>query len=224
MRILVVEDNEKLAASLKKGLANNGFAADCVFDGETAERRIEVHREDYDLVVLDLMLPKKNGIDVCRSLREKNIMVPILMLTAKNTTEDKILGLNSGADDYLAKPFSHGELVARINALLRRPSQSLPRELKSGDVRLDLSSRKVYRGDEEIPLTLKEFMVLEYLMRHPNEVVTREQILSHAWDFAFESWSNVVEVHIKNLRQKIYPKGNEKILETIRGIGYRLKA
>ncbi len=224
MRILVVEDNEKLAASLKKGLANNGFAADCIFDGETAERRIEVHREDYDLVVLDLMLPKKNGIDVCRSLREKNIMIPILMLTAKNTTEDKILGLNSGADDYLAKPFSHGELVARINALLRRPSQSLPRELKSGDVRLDLTSRKVYRNGEEIPLTLKEFMVLEYLMRHPNEVVTREQILSHAWDFAFESWSNVVEVHIKNLRQKVYPKGNEKILETIRGIGYRLKA
>ncbi len=224
MRILVVEDNEKLAASLKKGLGNSGFAADCVFDGETAERRIEVHREDYDLVILDLMLPKKNGIDVCRSLRSKNIMVPILMLTAKNTTEDKILGLNSGADDYLSKPFSHGELVARINALLRRPSQSLPRELVSGGVRLDLAARKVYRNGEEIPLTLKEFMVLEYLMRHPNEVVTREQILSHAWDFAFESWSNVVEVHIKNLRQKVYPKGNEKILETIRGVGYRLKA
>ncbi len=224
MRILVVEDNEKLAASLKKGLSNNGYAADCVFDGETAERRIEVNREDYDLMVLDLMLPKKSGIDVCRDLREKKIMIPILMLTAKNTTEDKILGLNSGADDYPAKPFSHGELVARINALLRRPPQSLPRELTSGDVRLDLTARKVYRGSEEIPLTLKEFMVLEYLMRHPNEVVTREQILNHAWDFAFESWSNVVEVHIKNLRQKVYPKGNEKILETIRGIGYRLKA
>lgn len=224
MRILIVEDNEKLAASLKKGLMNNGFAADCVHDGETAERRIDVHHDDYDVVVLDLMLPKKNGIEVCEALRAKGIMIPIIMLTARNTTEDKIVGLNSGADDYLTKPFSHDELVARINALLRRPPQTLPRELHSGDVRLDLIARKAYRSGTEVPLTLKEFMVLEYLMRHPNEVVTREQILNHAWDFAFESWSNVVEVHIKNVRKKVYPNGNEKVLETIRGVGYRLKA
>ncbi len=223
MRVLVVEDEEKLAKTLKKDLEKEGFAVDYIMDGESGQRRIETSHKDYDLVILDLMLPKKNGFEVCRDVRASNIVLPIIILTAKDAVEDKVLALNSGADDYLVKPFAFEELLARIRALLRRPEQTLPAELKIKDLSLNMSTRKVYRKDKEIPLTLKEFGLLEYLMRHPNQVLTREQILDHLWDFAFDSFSNVVDVHIKNLRKKIDGDSSEKILETIRGVGYRLK-
>ena len=223
MRILIIEDNQKLANSLKRGLEHEGFAVDCVFDGEAGQRRLEMNQYDYDTVILDIMLPKIDGITLCRSLREKQIFVPVIMLTAKDTTEDKIKGLNCGADDYLVKPFSFEELLARIRALLRRPKNSLPIELEIKDLVLNVATRKVSRRGKEIALTLKEFALLEFLMRNSDKVVTREQILDHTWDFAFDSFSNVVDVHIKNLRRKIDSGYHEKLLETIRGMGYRLK-
>lgn len=160
---------------------------------------------------------------MCKDVRAQNIILPIIILTARDAVEDKVLALDSGADDYLVKPFVFKELLARIKALLRRPEQILPVELKVHDLSLNTTTRKVYRKDKEIPLTLKEFGLLEYLMRHPNQVLTREQILDHLWDFAFDSFSNVVDVHIKNLRKKVDGENNDKILETIRGVGYRIK-
>jgi len=224
MKILIIEDNEKLASGIKRGLEQEGFAADYVLDGESGERRIELGMHDYDLVILDIMLPKKDGIAVCKDWRKANITIPVLMLTAKDTTEDKIIGLDSGADDYLIKPFLFDELTARVRALLRRPKEALPTELKIKDIILNTATRKVTRAGKEIPLTLKEFMVLEYLMRHPNKVVTRDELYDHAWDFAANAFSNTVDVHIKNLRKKIDNKNHEKVLETIRGVGYRFKA
>jgi DNA-binding response OmpR family regulator len=223
MKILVIEDNKKLAKSIKKGLEQEGYAVDYLTDGEAGQRRIEVSSKDYDLVILDLMLPKRDGITVCKNWRDQNVMTPVIMLTAKDANEDKIIGLDSGADDYLIKPFSFPELLARIRALLRRPTNALPAKLKIKDLVLDESSRKVFRGQREISLTLKEFSILEYLMRHPNQVLNREQIISHVWDFAFDSFSNLIDVHIKNLRKKLDGKDDEKILETIRGVGYRIK-
>lgn len=223
MRILVVEDEEKLAQSLKKGLEKEGFAVDVLYDGESAQRRIEMNYMDYDLIILDLMLPKKDGFEVCRNIRDLNIVTPVLVLTARDATDDKVRALDEGADDYLVKPFSFAELLARVRALLRRPDQILPAELQLKDLRLNTVTRKVYRKEKEIPLTLKEFGLLEYLMRHPNQVLTREQILDHLWDFAFDSFSNVVDVHVKNLRKKIDDNSYDKLLETIRGVGYRIK-
>ncbi|HZZ99593.1 MAG TPA: two-component system response regulator RppA [Candidatus Paceibacterota bacterium] len=223
MRILIVEDEEKLAQSLKKGLEHEGFAVDYVTDGEAGQRRIEMSHKDYDAVILDLMLPKKDGFEICKAVRSENITIPILVLTARDATDDKVTALDAGADDYLVKPFSLSELLARLRALLRRPEQTLPVELAVRDLRLNTTTRKVYRHDEEVQLTLKEFGLLEYLMRHPNQVLTREQILDHLWDFAFDSFSNVVDVHMKNLRKKIDGDSPEKLLETIRGVGYRIK-
>lgn len=224
MKILIVEDNEKLASGMKRGLEQEGYAADYVLDGASGARRIEFGIHDYDLVILDIMLPGKDGISVCRDWRKANITIPVLMLTAKDSTEDKIAGLDCGADDYLIKPFSFDELTARIRALLRRPKAVVPAELKTKDVVLNTATRKVTRAGKEIPLTLKEFMILEYLMRHPNRVITRDELYDHAWDFAANAFSNTVDVHIKNLRKKIDDGRPEKLLETIRGVGYRLKA
>ncbi len=224
MKLLIVEDEEKLAKSLKKGLEKEGYAVDYVLDGEAGQRRIELGRKDYDLIILDLMLPKRNGFEVAKNVREQNILTPILVLTARDTTEDKIVALDGGADDYLVKPFSFEELLARIRALLRRPEQLIPTEIKIKDLILNTVTRRVLRNDQEIPLTLKEFGLLEYLMRHPNQVLSREQILDHLWDFAFDSFSNVVDVHVKNLRKKVDNGHHEKLLETIRGVGYRIKA
>ncbi len=223
MRILIVEDEEILAKGLKKGLEKEGYAVDYVMDGETAQRRIEISYKDYDLVVLDWMLPKRDGVEVCKNIRSQDIKIPILMLTARPETGDKINALDAGADDYIVKPFSLPELVARIRALLRRPSESLPIELKIQDLTLNASTRKVLRSHKEINLTVKEFSLLEYLMRHPNQVINRTQILDHLWGFDFDSFSNVVDVHIKNLRKKINNK-RHTILETVRGIGYRVKS
>ena len=224
MKILIVEDEEPLAKALKEGLEEEGFAADFVLDGEAGQRRIELYYQNYDLVILDLMLPKKDGITVLRNIREQNINIPILVLTAKDKTEDIVLGLNKGADDYLVKPFSRREFFARIRALLRRPKKSLPKKLEVADLILNPATRTVFRSNKEIKLTLKEFNLLEYLMRHPNQIMSREQILFNLWDFYFDSFSNVVDVHIKNLRKKIDRGKKEKLIETIRGVGYRLKA
>jgi len=223
MKILIIEDHEKLAKSVKKGLEQEGYAADCLFDGETGQRRIEISHKDYDLVILDLMLPKRDGLTVCKNWRERDIVIPVIMLTAKDTIEEKIAGLDCGADDYLVKPFAFEELLARIRALLRRPQEALPVQLKINDLILDSATRKVFRGKREIMLTNKEFALLEYLMCHPGQVLNREQLISHVWDFAFDSFSNLVDVHIKNMRKKIDRKNDEKILETVRGVGYRLK-
>lgn len=223
MRILIIEDNKRLAESIKDGLRQEGFAADCLFDGKEGQERILMNGDEYDLVILDLMLPGLSGLAVCENIRKEGIDVPIIMLTAKSAIDDRIEGLNCGADDYLSKPFSFDELLARIRALLRRPRKALPQQLKTGELVMDVSNKKVYRDGKEIRLSLKEFSLLEYLMRNPNQVLSREQILDHVWDFAFDSFSNVVDAHIKNLRKKIdhgYPK---KILETIRGLGYRLR-
>lgn len=224
MRILVVEDQEKLAKSLKKGLEQEGYAVDYVLDGEAAERRIEVGHKDYDLIVLDLMLPKKDGYEVCRNMRAHGITTPVIVLTARGATEDKISALNIGADDYLVKPFSFKELLARINALLRRPEAFVPSELAAGNLLLNTATREVSRGGKNVALTLKEFSVLEYLLKNKGRVVNREELVDHVWDFNYDGFSNVVDVHIKNLRNKIDADNNEKILETVRGVGYRLKA
>jgi DNA-binding response OmpR family regulator len=221
MKILVVEDNTKLAENIKQGLMQEGFAVDVIPEGLAAERRILVNRDEYDLVILDRMLPGKDGVSICISWRENGVIVPVLMLTALNTTDDKVVGLDAGADDYLAKPFAFKELLARIHALFRRPKQISPLILTSRDISINTNSRTVTLKDKIISLTLKEFMVLEYLMRNLNKVITRDELYSHAWDFADSSFSNTVDVHIKNLRKKIHD--NAKIIQTIRGVGYKME-
>ena len=224
MRILIIEDQEKLAKSLKKGLEQEGYAADYLLDGEVGERRIASKQQDYDAVILDLMLPKKNGLDVCKSWRDQNITVPVLMLTAKDSTGDKILGLDSGADDYLVKPFENEELLARLRALLRRPRKALASKLIVKDLVLDPVSKKVTCKNQELPLSLKEFVLLEYLMRSPNQVLSREQIMEHVWNYDFNSFANIVDAHVKNLRKKLSQVNYDHVIETVRGMGYRLKA
>ncbi len=223
MRILIVEDEQKLADAVSRGLTLKGYAVDIVSDGKKALSRLSLHRNDYDLVILDLMLPTMNGLEICKSARESGITTPILILTAENQTEKKVELLLSGADDYLVKPFSFDELSARIQALLRRPKEAVPTALEAGDIVLNPIDRKVTYVGKEIPLTLKEFGMLEYFMRRPNQVVNREDLLTHLWDFNYASFSNVVDVHIKNLRRKLSEEDGTNILETVRGIGYRLR-
>ena len=221
MKILVVEDNKKLAANLKEGLEQDGFAVECIYDGLEAERRILINRKEYDAVILDLMLPSKDGVEVCLSWREQGVMIPVLMLTARDATDDKVRGLNTGADDYLAKPFALEEVTARVRALLRRPVVTETITLQLGDIELDTVSHAVTKDGESIELTLKEYMVLEYLMRNQGKVVTRDTLYDHAWDFADISFSNTVNVHIKNLRQKLHDDGTH--IQTIRGVGYKME-
>ena len=221
MKILVIEDNKKLAENLKQGLSQEGYAVDIIEDGILAQDRILVNQDEYDLVILDRMLPSKDGISVCSYWRDKGVVVPVLMLTALDTIDDKVAGLDAGADDYLIKPFAFKELLARINALLRRPKNSFPDTLSAGDIKIDTKSRIVTYKNKIINLTLKEFMVLEYLLRNINKVITRDELYSHAWDFADSSFSNTVDVHIKNLRKKIHD--NSKIIQTIRGVGYKME-
>lgn len=221
MKILVVEDNTKLAENLKQGLMQEGYAVDIIEEGLSAERRILVNRDEYDLVILDRMLPGKDGVSICTSWRENGVVTPVLMLTALDTTEDKVFGLDAGADDYLAKPFAFKELLARVHALLRRPKQTFPDLITFKDISINTTSRTVTYKNKIIALTLKEFMVLEYLVRHLGKVVTRDELYSHAWDFADSSFSNTVDVHIKNLRKKIHDNG--KIIQTIRGVGYKME-
>src|SRR3989344_4379760 len=225
MRILVVEDEEKLAEALKEGLTKkHGYAVDILDNGELAFKRIAMNHMDYDLVILDLGLPGLDGLAITKGMRELGITTPILVLTAKDEVESKVDLLLAGADDYLVKPFSFEELSARIQAIFRRPQESLPAMLSVGDLKLDSVQRKGFKDEKEIPLTLKEFVLLEYFMRNPNKVVNREELLSHLWDFNYSSFSNVVDVHIKNLRKKLGDTDAEGVLETVRGVGYRLKS
>lgn len=223
MRILIVEDQENLAKLIQKGLALEGFTADYVLDGETAQNRIDVHHEDYGLIILDFMLPKKSGIEILIDSRKQNISTPILMLTAKDDKKDITAGLDAGADDYLTKPFSFEELLARIRAILRRPKTSLPIELCCQNVKLNPAAKCVLCNNSPVHLTLKEFGLLEYLMRRPNEALSRDTILSGVWDFAFDSFANVVDVHITNLRKKLGDT-NGTLIETVRGIGYKINS
>lgn len=224
MKLLLVEDEPQIANLVKAGLEREGYAVDWLADGLAAEKRIELYHSDYDLVILDLMLPGKDGIEICKYVRSKGVSIPILILTAKSYVDDKVLALDGGADDYLTKPFDFKELLSRIRSLLRRPKEKMATELQSGDIVLNPNARKVFLGGKEVKLTLKEFGILEYLMRHPNKVVTRDDILFNVWDFHFDSFSNVVDVHINHLRKKINKGKRKNFLETIRGVGYRLNA
>jgi DNA-binding response OmpR family regulator len=223
MKILLIEDEQKLAEALKRGLELQGYTVDLIPDGKKALTRISLHRSDYDLVILDLMLPSMDGHEICKEVRAKEISIPILVLTARAETDTKVQLLLAGADDYLVKPFSFAELSARVRALLRRPNESLPEVLRRDDIELNPVTRRVVRGGKDISLTLKEFGLLEYFMRHPDKVVSREDLLNHLWDFNYVGFSNVVDVHVKNLRRKLTGRG-EDVLETVRGVGYRFRA
>lgn len=223
MRILIVEDEEKLASAIAKGLNLKGYTTDILGNGEKALTRISLHHSDYDLVILDLMLPGLSGNEICKAIREKNITTPVLILTARNEVESKVELLLAGADDYLVKPFSFEELTARVHALLRRPPEATPNTLSIGELELNSVERRVKNKGKEVLLTLKEFGILEYFMRHPNQVVNREDLLSHLWDFNYLSFSNVVDVHVKNIRKKLNDSESDGVLETVRGIGYRLR-
>jgi len=220
MRILVIEDDRRIANLLKKGLVEEGYAVDLAYDG--LEGQYLGESEDYDLVILDLLLPKVDGLTVCRKLREKQIKIPILILTAKITIDDRVEGLNAGADDYLVKPFSFRELTARINALLRRSKETLPPILKVADLELDPAKHLVKRNSRTIDLSAKEFAILEYLLRNKNQVVTRMMILEHVWDYNFDPSSNIVDVFITHLRKKIDNGDKEKLIQTIHGVGFKL--
>ena len=221
MRILVVEDEKKLATIIARGLTAKGYAVDTMDDGEKALTRISVHHKDYDLILLDLMLPSLDGYAICREIRTRNIVLPILVLTARSETDVKVELLLAGADDYLVKPFAFEELLARIHALLRRPSEAVPEVLTAGDIALNTAEHTATKNGEPLELTLKEFGLLEYFLRHQNEVVNREDLLAHLWDFNYESFSNVIDVHVKNLRRKLDGENKPSVLETVRGIGYR---
>jgi DNA-binding response OmpR family regulator len=222
MRILVVDDDRRLCSVIKRGLLEEAYAVDLAYDGEEGEYLAEVN--PYDLIILDIMLPNKDGIEVCRELRAKKVNTPILMLTAKDTVEDRVKGLDTGADDYLVKPFAFNELLARVRAMLRREGMSKSPELRVGDLTLNTLTRQVWRGQRPIELTTKEYVILEYFMRHPNVVVTRTMVEEHAWDYDFDSLSNLVDVYIRRLRRKIDSEGEDSLIQTVRGAGYRLKA
>jgi DNA-binding response OmpR family regulator len=223
MRILIVEDERRLAGALKRGLEREGYAVDVLFSGEDAEVELGADHEEYDVVILDVVLPGIDGVQVCRDLRAKHIAIPVLMLTARDSTRDKVRGMDSGADDYLVKPFAFEELLARLRMLLRRPPMLLPAQLTVGDLVLDSARRRVTRGGRVISLTAKEFALLEVLMRNAGQVLSREQIVAHVWDAEFDSPSNVVDVHVKNLRKKVDDGRGDSILETVRELGYRLR-
>ena len=221
MRILVVDDDTRLCSIVRRGLLEEAYAVDVAYDGEDGEYMAEVN--PYDLIVLDIMMPRKDGIQVCRELREKRINTPILMLTAKDAVEDRVRGLDAGADDYMVKPFAFNELLARIRALLRREAMTKSPEIAVGDLVLNTLTRQVRRGDRTIDLTTKEYVILEYFMRHPNAVVTRTTLEEHAWDYDFDSMSNLVDVYIRRLRRKLDDDDGESLLQTVRGAGYRLR-
>lgn len=223
MKILIVDDEEKLADTLARGLRLKGYTTDVLYDGKSALTRISVHSKDYDLVILDLMLPFVSGDEICKTVRARGVTVPILILTARHEVENKVDLLLSGADDYMVKPFSFEELAARVHVILRRPVETLQQKVSVGGIELNATLRTVTRDGNPLSLTLKEFSILEYLMRHPNEVVNREDLLSHLWDYNYDSFSNVVDVHVKNLRKKLDTKNSPSILETVRGVGYRLR-
>jgi heavy metal response regulator len=221
MRILVVEDEKKVASFLKKGLEEEYYAVDCAYDGEEALYMVEAN--DYDLMILDIMLPKIDGLEVLKGVRDKELPLPVLMLTAKDSIEDVIKGLDAGGDDYLTKPFAFAELLARVRALLRRKEREPSGELQVADLVLDPVTHAVSRGGQEIELTAKEYALLEYLMRQVNRVVTRTMISEHVWDYHFDPMTNVIDVYVNHLRNKIDLDSSQKLIHTIRGVGYMLK-
>jgi DNA-binding response OmpR family regulator len=218
MRLLVVEDEQRLAAGLRKGLEAEGFAVDVVHNGTDG---IWMARENpFDAIILDVMLPGANGYQVCRTLRNEGNWTPILMLTAKDGVWDEVEGLDTGADDYLTKPFSYAVLIARLRALHRRGARARPTVLEVGDLLLDPATRRVRLRGEQIELTRREFAILEYLLRHPDEVMSKREILDHVWDFDFDGDPNIVEVYVRRLRTKLHQ--DQPVIETVRGVGYRL--
>lgn len=220
MRILLVEDERRLSKVIKKGLEEDGFAIDTAFDGEDGQFMAE--SESYDLIILDVMLPKIDGILVCKHIRKKGHKTLVLMLTAKSAVEDKVMGLDSGADDYLTKPFSFLELRSRIRALIRRTGRDSTTTLTIADLTVDPLKHTVERDDKNITLTPKEFAILEFLLHHKNEVVTRTMITEHVWDYNFDGMSNIVDVFLANLRKKIDKNTSKKLIHTIHGVGYKI--
>jgi two-component system OmpR family response regulator len=222
MRVLIVEDQPKLAELLARGLREEGHAADVADRGEDALWMAPAAA--YDVVVLDIMLPGIDGLETCRELRRLGVWTPVLMLTARDAIDDRVTGLDSGAHDYLTKPFSFDELLARLRALTRRAPAERPVAVEVGDLKLDPAAHRVWRGETEVELSAKEFALLELLMRRPGSVLSREQLLEGAWDMAYERRSNVVDVYIRYLREKIDRPFGSDTIETVRGVGYRLKA
>jgi two-component system OmpR family response regulator len=221
MRILVVEDDVKMAGLLRRGLAEDGHAVDVARTGDDAVWMGQA--VEYDVIVLDRMLPGLDGVTVCRRWRENGVWAPVLMLTARGAIEDRVAGLDAGADDYLVKPFSFTELLARLRALVRRGSGERPAVVEVGDLRLDPATREVWRCDVKIDLSAKEFALLETFMRRPGIVLSRLQLLEHAWDYAYENRSNVVDVYVRYLREKVDRPFGRSSIETVRGVGYRLR-
>jgi heavy metal response regulator len=221
VRILVVEDEKKVATFIKKGLEEENYAVDIAYDGEEGLSLAQMN--EYDVILLDIMLPKLDGREVLRRIRGNGSSVPILILTAKDSVEDIVSGLDSGSDDYLTKPFSFAELVARIRALLRRRTGEKKDTLTAGDLSLSVSTRRARRGSREIELTAKEYALLEYFMRNPNRILTRTLISEHVWDYDFDPTTNVIDVYVNYLRKKIDRGFEKKLIHTIRGSGYMLK-
>jgi two-component system OmpR family response regulator len=222
VRVLIVEDESHMAELIRRGLTKEAIAADVAAAGDEALALVSAAR--YDAIVLDVMLPGMSGFEVCGALRERGIWSPVLMLTARDAVEDRVAGLDSGADDYLVKPFAFAELLARLRALARRGERERPSVLEAGDLQLDPATRRVSRGRTEIELSAKEFALLESFMRRPDEVLTREHLLERAWDRGYGGRSNIVDVYVRHLRSKIDEPFGRRSLETIRGAGYRFRA
>jgi len=220
MKILLIEDNQRIGEAIKEGLTDEGFNVTVINNGLDAYNHLVNNQELYDLILLDLMLPGKSGMEICRDLRVNKFSKPLLMLTALDAVDDRVQGLNNGADDYLPKPFNFDELVARIKALLRRPQEFKSEIIEYGPLTLNKSTMQLYADNQLLPITLKEYKVMEYLITNSNQALSRDQILDYISDHAIENFSNVVDVHIKNLRKKLGNYG--KNLETIRGLGYKL--
>ena len=221
MRILVIEDEVKIAQFVKRGLKEEGYAVDVAVDGE--EGHFMLSSNEYDAIILDLMLPKIDGLTLCRTLRKEGNQTPIIMLTAKDTVKDKVKGLDSGADDYLPKPFAFEELLARVRVLLRKKDSRVQTQLKVDDLVMDILTHKVTRGERVIDLTVKEYALLEYLMRNAGNIVTRTMISEHVWDINFDTFTNVIDVYINYLRNKVDSGFENKMIHTVRGKGYLLK-
>ncbi len=221
MRILVVEDEKKVASFIERGLTEEGFEVEVAYDGEEGVAKAE--SSTFDLILMDVMLPKMDGIAAIKEIREKQLKTPVLCLTARDTVDDKVAGLNIGADDYLAKPFAFAELVARCRALIRRGSTDRGAEIYFADLKLDPVAHKVWRCDQEIELTTKEYALMEYFMRNPNKVLTRAMIAENVWDYNFDSFTNIIDVYVNYLRNKIDRNFEKKLIHTVRGAGYMLK-
>jgi heavy metal response regulator len=221
MRLLVVEDEKKVASFIKKGLEEEGYAVDLASDGETG---LTMSLDGvHDLIILDINLPKMDGLSILRELRNKKVKTPVLLLTVRAAIEDKVIGLDTGADDYLTKPFAFQELLARVRALLRRRAEAESPLIQVADLTLDPATRFVSRGNQEIELTAKEFSLLSYFMRNPGRVLTRTMIAEHVWDYDFDPMTNVIDVYVNYLRKKIEAGGEPKLIHTVRGVGYVMK-